>query len=750
MTSQKRALLIGSPYGGLRGPSNDVAQMSSTLGDLGFRVSTCCGPEATRDGILKAWRYLIEQTSNNDILLIYYSGHGGLVEAPPEQVTSSLYGSSWRYQFIVPVDFDERPDHGFGGILDLELSLLLSEATHKTQNVTVVLDCCHSGRMCRNPSYGSRAVPRQLAKVCHHDISTYLEHLKNTQQLQGKTYLNGNPHAVRIAAAATSETAWERPTAGGDFAGAMTEALCQALKESHGQEVSWKTTMLRISELVGLQFPQQHPQVEGPSTRLQFSLEHASSGALPIKLLQDSSIGIIQAGAVTGVRVGNTYSIMPFGTDVPRAELEIGTATVTRVVGFNARAEVSLRARKVFPKDGTALAFPQEEALARWPVACSGVSQVLEEAIDGSRYLRRLEPGEDTSPLLYIEQEQGSVRLLTGQSVLIASTMGPSEVDTSHAYKDLLQAAEIRARAHHLQTLQCENSKEKLAHSLAVEFGTIGGESNDNTGEIRHPIRQDGSGFLTDRDKAYISLENRATPVEGGGSIIYVSIFNINVAGKISIISASYPKGIDIPPGRGYVLGEDNLGILQGLPMSWPEGVPREKPVDEETVLVVTNNPVDIRGLATSDTDSLSATGRKASTASIGNGLLSTLEILAEQVATGTKRNMEPDRSGAPVKWDVIHIPLTLVSTTLPDPAEHDKPPMDELPWPMEVLPITTTVSTGNDSSEPQIPLWELPPPEATPGWGMLPQLPSRRSEFVPKVSWDGLAPCNESCVREV
>lgn len=148
--------------------------------------------------------------------------------------------------------------------------------------------------------------------------------------------------------------------------------------------------------------------------------------------------------------------------------------------------------------------------------------------------------------------------------------------------------------------------------------------------------------------------------------------------------------------------------------MSWPSNVPHGNPVSEEIVLVVTNLPADISGLA-------GVPGRKNNTDRNG---LSTLEALAEQVVAGTPRNMQESRSVS-VKYDALHIPFTLVSYTIPGPDPADQSGLLELPRPMEVP------GTGEDG---EIRVSELPFPEATPGWGILPQRPS---ETIAKVSHD-------------
>ena len=668
---------------------NDVARMKTVLGDLGFNITECSDAHATRNEILQAWRNVIDSASQDDIIVIYYSGHGGLVEAP--HITSGIH-RHWRYQFIVPRDFDTPSDDGFQGILDVELSLLLKETTDKTHNVTIVFDCCHSGRMSRSPSFGGHAVPRQLPGVCFRDISTYLARLKKEYRLDGHLDPRGNPYAVRVAAAATAETAWERETDRG-YSGVMTDALCQALQEAKDENVSWKTTMLRISERVGLEFPRQHPQVEGPSTRLLFSLQHAFSGALTIRMQND--VPIIQAGRVLGIRVGNIYTVMPFGTDVPSADAQIGTAIVTKVRGFKTLAEVTYSVGKSIPSEG-ALAFLEQEALPRWPVDCTVGFETLKRAIEQSRYIRPLDPEEDTSPLLSIDRTGKVVRLLTDGDVPLVSKLVDAVSTTNESLRaedcdELVKAAETRARAQHLQTLQCEDPKEQLSHGLLVEFGTV------DSGKTGRVLKQDGTDFLTDVERVYISLRNRAP--RDGGSTIHVSVFDINVAGEVTLVSLSWPKGIDIPPERSVLLREgDDFELLEGLAISWPNNVPRERPVSEEIVVVVTSSPVDLGGLA----------GRLGCKDSTGRNKLSALEEFAAQILSGTTRNVQEARTTS-VKFDVIHIPFTLVSSTLPDPAEQRE--LSSLPQPMQV----TAFGEGDE-----ILFSKLPPPEATPGYGLL------------------------------
>ncbi len=65
--SRKLDLLIASLLHGLRGPLNDVETIAKVLTRRNFRVTRCCGPNATCDVILAAWRRLI--VSSDAVLL---------------------------------------------------------------------------------------------------------------------------------------------------------------------------------------------------------------------------------------------------------------------------------------------------------------------------------------------------------------------------------------------------------------------------------------------------------------------------------------------------------------------------------------------------------------------------------------------------------------------------------------------------------------------------------------------------------
>ena len=99
----------------------------------------------------------------------------------------------WRYQFLVPTDFDKGKNGNFQGIMDVELSYLLRRMTDKTKNVTIILDCCRTSCMVHEPGLGNLAVAKRLSGVHCYDLSEYISRLGDSWKLQRGMHLRTNP-----------------------------------------------------------------------------------------------------------------------------------------------------------------------------------------------------------------------------------------------------------------------------------------------------------------------------------------------------------------------------------------------------------------------------------------------------------------------------------------------------------------------------------------------------------------------------
>jgi hypothetical protein len=153
-TPRKLALLVGinaypetSQFSALQGCVTDVElQRQLLIYRFGFNpadIVTLTDAKATRQGILAAFEeHLIKQAKPGDVVVFHYSGHGSQVADPDKDAPDGLNSSFVPIDSALPADF---PDKG-GTVKDImghTLFLLMSAL--QTENVSVVLDSCHSG-----------------------------------------------------------------------------------------------------------------------------------------------------------------------------------------------------------------------------------------------------------------------------------------------------------------------------------------------------------------------------------------------------------------------------------------------------------------------------------------------------------------------------------------------------------------------------------------------------------------------------
>jgi hypothetical protein len=620
----KRALLIASPYGGLKGPVNDVELIAIILSRHGFDVIQCCNQDASREGILEAWQQLISQVQQNDVVFIYYSGHGGIVEP-------SQGGENRRYQFIVPIDYGKG---GFRGILDVELSFLLQQTTAKTTNVTTFFDCCYAGRMARNSFYGENAIPKMLAKIEHHVLSDHIERLQQQGilDLSQLIYVEGNDHAVRMVAATDSETAWEVMDDQGVSTGVATKALVSVMEEALSTGVSWKYVAMRMCEIVNAQFPEQHPHAEGPYDRVVFSQDKKDFAAFLVQ--EEDGEVILQAGRASLIREGNQYIIMPLGSHEVVSSKIIATATVKKITGF--RSILQLHNNFHLPEEGS-LAYLSHEALYQWPVALTDDLYSYMDVFENSRFIRVIDGQKPTEEIAQICTEGKKICLYNGvgeKGLRIASISFDDRESMVNALQEVRKQTEVLARGYHLLALKAR-PEELLPHDLQITF---------NVDKEAQDLPLDGSGAVQVGDHVIITLLNH------GDSVIYVSVFDINVAGKIAHLSRSSPKGIRLQPQEKYRLGANvfsNQG--RGMKMSWPRGFPADmrEPIPEYFVCMITSEPIDLRDL------SREKRGEHRSDPS-------QLEKLAYQLTYGQGRDCAGVDEGRSIRWDKVRVPFLL------------------------------------------------------------------------------------------
>jgi len=261
----KKALLVGiNAYGGgngLSGCVNDAEDLYALLtGPFGFppdNVRMLLDARATREAVLSRLEWLVRGAAPGDELVFAFSGHGTQIrDWSGDELEDHLD------ECLVPVDYDWLDASLIKDDDLLERFLLLPA------NLTVILDCCHSGSATRSLAPMLPRQPRYLAPprdVAARARGRALESWKMLEVAEGMTHLLIAACQSSQVAADAYFNAPEGPELEPRPNGALTYFLARALREP-------ATTWLQVMEtakagLAGDLF-EQVPRLEGPAARI--------------------------------------------------------------------------------------------------------------------------------------------------------------------------------------------------------------------------------------------------------------------------------------------------------------------------------------------------------------------------------------------------------------------------------------------------------------------------------------------------
>lgn len=603
---KRRALIIGSQTGALRGVHNDVAGVRAALEERDFscdvRIESC----ATRDGILEGYNRLIADTTADDAVVVYYSGHGCRAVNPTYFAKKA--GPEF-FQFIVPTDFSR--EGAFCGILDFELSRYLARLTEKTHNVSVILDCCHSSRMSR---LAENARPRALPQL----------HLADVQELLSAASLDSvawnaesNPHAVRLTATEFDKLAFEFERGDGTCVGEMTDALLNCLAEAKGQRVSWRALGMRVRDIVMTHRPDQRPEVEGPGRRLLFSAEEIdSTGA--VVFYREGQQAFLRAGRLLGSAVGAEFAVTKFGDCHYKPGKEVARAAVTEMNGNRSKVEVLLVGKETDLKDG-ALAFPLRVPFEKRSVSLiNGGTDIslLRQRIGDNKFVVIAERG-----IASVNCFSNTYQILDPDGFALTEQF-PADSDGLERVMRMLTKL---AQADALRKLESGG----LETAIDISWGYVEKQSEMplSEGDVMHV-----------GDRLFVKIRN------SGSATVFAAVFDIGIASSIVLMSKD-PSGIKLRPRTSYRLGERE-GRLIGYEARWVEGVPNDGPRRESLVIIIAEDWHDFTALENAHRSDPVAG--------------SALEQLLHQFRSGGKRSSESADGSRAGRYLTKHISFML------------------------------------------------------------------------------------------
>ena len=268
----KRALLVGVnryqvPGADLRGCVNDVVNLKSVLLKYyGFpkgNLKTLLDLQATKKNIQTGIANLIRGAKRGDVLLIHFSGHGSNV---PDKNGDE---ADFRDEIICPTDLDWKDP------LSDDWLRITFDGLPGGVNLTVIMDCCHSGSVTRaieppDVPVKARFLPSPWDLIAVESRRPLRGVTRGTLRSgaggsRAKDVVDVNIPEVLITGCRDTQTSADAYIKG-SYNGALTYHLVAAINEKQGQITHGELHARTIALLKKGRYDQV-PQLEGQAAR---------------------------------------------------------------------------------------------------------------------------------------------------------------------------------------------------------------------------------------------------------------------------------------------------------------------------------------------------------------------------------------------------------------------------------------------------------------------------------------------------
>ncbi len=319
-----------------------ITRLASPRGD-GVHETDIPSAPATRERLTRALTALGgEHITPTDSVLIYYSGHGASVPVIRGSVRAT-------HEALVPVDAGEDARGVFESLFfDVEFNRLLRRIVRRTDRVTVILDCCHSGGATRDALDGDGDARRSI-----HVRAAAPPALSDEDDAQDRSRGDGDlrtsvADCQIVAACLSDELARECDDENGRRHGLLTQTLLGLLREVDPaalRAMTWGRIWRQLVAGVERRRPQ-HPTLRGSFARPLFG-GPPRAGDTGIGLTHEGERFRVDAGELAGVTLGARLAVYgsspatfpPLGSGADH-EARVGHARVTYATRSTAIAEL--------------------------------------------------------------------------------------------------------------------------------------------------------------------------------------------------------------------------------------------------------------------------------------------------------------------------------------------------------------------------------------------------------------------------
>ena len=326
-TPNKRALIVGiNKYSKLEaryqlnGCVNDAKLVAQVLKDkFEFpeeNMTVLLDDDASRKNIVNSMQSLVTDSDPDDIVFMYYSGHGSRRRARRPTKPSGKDAT------IISSDSGRGDDPNLD-VIDDEIHAWLGDLSQVTSYITLVFDCCHSGTISRDV-FGDTArwveederSLEEMGVAAADDVSSRaLDEVDQTGKGPSGWLAISESH-VLMAGCRDEELSYEySQNVGGKKVkhGGLTFFLCQELLRAESG-TTYRDVFERARMNVTSRQPKQHPQIEGKVDREVLGIADIKPMRfIPVSQVKDGKV-TIGGGAAHGLAIGSEWGIYRQGT----------------------------------------------------------------------------------------------------------------------------------------------------------------------------------------------------------------------------------------------------------------------------------------------------------------------------------------------------------------------------------------------------------------------------------------------------
>lgn len=358
----KYALLIGvsnypqneskKQFWGNLSSDKDLELLKKNLPKQGFtpeHIFTLENENVTPKGVAKAVEKLCEQLSNDDIVILHFSGHGqqitdlDLAEDDGYDEAFVCYNAPTAYY-----DGYKGEDH----LTDDQINVLISKIREKLGSkghLLVLFDSCHSGNMTRGGNEltkrggeGKIVIPNEVIKTLEkvrvsEGYSDWIHSEDDRSDLSSFCAMSGClPGEVNFQILDKSNIQY----------GSLTYAFCEVMKQPGLEKMNYQDISLRIKQIIQNKVSQynqsQHPSVEGNLNNL--FLSGKANGIKPyfeISEIRANEV-TIDAGLLDNLNLGDSL-IIKGGNNNNIAKGKITSINASQCILYSNKVQTKLK-----------------------------------------------------------------------------------------------------------------------------------------------------------------------------------------------------------------------------------------------------------------------------------------------------------------------------------------------------------------------------------------------------------------------